>query len=272
MSQCDASLDFEPRTAWPTSLPAVAVNNMVLAGFHQDLVFNYHLNSTDAEGISQLFRSLYFELSFAEMARLIEKTKSHTWFPTSHVVSKFGWQHGEHFEVIAAALLKTPPGFQNWCAEKKVGPMDLAPLISAQGLDLKHLWADILTLRLSKSQGVKALELGVELLMMGQTPDDLQSSRLLTVMPAHLSAGDAFVEALKQLRFPDTLQRDREAAAKWASLPWPGTSQAQWTRQGDRGGIELKLFVSQPSDLKKYLQSLNRVQEMLEKETGGTKH
>ncbi len=253
-------------------LPAVAINNVVVAGFEQELVFNHQLDPANGDGISQLIRSLYFELTFAELARLLEKSRPHSWFPRAQVVAKFGWQPSDHFEAIAEAFLKTPVGFQSWCAEKKVGPLDLAPLVSAQGLNLKLLFKDILDLRMSKSIGVKVLELGVELLMMGQSPEDVHSSRLLTMIPAQIPAPDTFLEALKQLRYPETYKRDQQTAEKWTSLPWPGTSQAQWTRQGDRGGIELKLFVSQPSDLKKYLQSLSRVQELIEQEAGGMKH
>jgi hypothetical protein len=49
-------------------------------------------------------------------------------------------------------------------------------------------------------------------------------------------------------------------------------SQAKWARHGNRGGIELKLFVSQPADLKNYLQSLSKVQDLLEKDPTGSKH
>lgn len=52
-----------------------------------------------------------------------------------------------------------------------------------------------------------------------------------------------------------------------SNLPWPGASQVKWTQQGDRAGIEIKIFVSNPTDLKKYLNSLNHVHDIMEKDS-----
>ncbi|MEZ0392493.1 MAG: hypothetical protein ACAH59_09770 [Pseudobdellovibrionaceae bacterium] len=272
MSQCDKSLDFSPLQSWPEGLPAVAVNSFVLAGFSREFVFNHQLEENDVEGICTLFRSLYFDLSFAEMARLSQKAKFLSWFPLAALVQKFGWQANDQFFQIADRLVKTPVGFQKWCTEKKVSPQDLAPLLSADGLELKQLFHDILHFQLSKSLGVKALELGIELILQGQTVENLTCQKLLSFVNNGQSPGEAWIAALKQLRYPETFKRDQAQEEKMTSLPWPGTSHAKWIRQGDKTGIELKLFVSQPSDLKKYLQSLNKVQDLLEQEATGTKH
>jgi hypothetical protein len=240
-------------------LPAVAVNNVVLAGFQQPMVFNHTIDWKDREAIATLFRSLYSDLSFAELASLWEKSESFDWFPFSEIAAKFHFQTSEHFFAVARTLLQTPAGFRRWCAEKKVGPQDLSPLLSAKS-DLKPLFLKILKLGLSKSQGMQALELGVELLLMGFSPTDL---KLAEEDDGSLSA-DAWLEELKRKRYPETFSRDEKAEKQMKSLPWPGSSQARWVRQGDKSGIELKIFVSQPSDLKKYMQSLSKVQNLLE--------
>jgi len=272
MSQCDKSLDFSPLHLWPSGLPAVAVNSVVLAGFSQDLVFNHQMSATDGEAIASLFRSLYFELTFVEMSRLISKSKSHSWFPVILTAQKFGWQANEQFFLVADILRETPEGFQKWCSDKKVSPQDLLPLLSATALELKYLFHDLIQFNLSKSHGVKALELGIELMLLGKKPEEITSQQLLTFVGKDQTPSEAWIETLKFMRYPETIRRDHDQEEKMTSLPWPGTSHAKWTRQGDRAGIELKLFVSQPSDLKKYLQSLSRVQDMLEKEPSGTKH
>lgn len=272
MSQCDKSFDFQPVTAWPQGLPAVAVNSFVLAGFSQELVFNHQIDPANTEKISGLFRSLYFELSFVEMARLIQTSKNHSWFPVGAIAQKFNWHASDQFFLVAEHLIKTPVGFQKWAAEKKVSPQDLAPLLSTANLDLKFLFHDILQFNLSKSQGIKALELGIELMLLGHKAEDITSQRLLTFLGRDQNPGEAWIETLRQLRYPETFKRDQAQEEKMTSLPWPGTSHAKWTRQGDRAGIELKLFVSQPSDLKKYLQSLTRVQDLLDQDSSGTKH
>jgi hypothetical protein len=272
MSACDRGLDFHPRTAWPEGLPAVAVNQVVLAGFSQDLVFNHQIDTSDAEAIARLFRSLYFELSFVEMALLIEKAKTYSWLPIPAIAQKFHWQANDSFFKTAERVQQAPKGFLDWAAERKLSPHDLAPLLSSADLELKFLFHDIISLGLGRSLGVKALELGIELLLLNLVPQDLTCEKLVANVPRDVSTGEAWVQALKILRYPETFKRDQLAEAQMTALPWPGTTQARWTRQGDRAGIELKLFVSQPSDLKKYLQSLNKVQDLLEKDPTGTKH
>ena len=277
MSQCNASLDFQPLHLWPESLPAVAVNGWVLAGFSQNLVFNHQIKSDSVDSdsaavavaVAKLFRSLHTELSFAEMARLIHKiekqNESHRMsLSIEALLSQYHWICSEQLLGIAEALAKTPIGFQNWCAQKRINPQDLAPLLSTKNLDLKFLLHDILQFNLSKSLGVKALELGIELLLMGQKPEAISSQVLLTFVSQDQVAGESWVEILKQLRYPETFKRDQALRKQMGALPWPGASQARWSRQGDRGGIELKLFVSQASDLKKALSHLKKVQDLME--------
>lgn len=274
ITQCNKTLQFSPLSPWPQGLPAVAVNQMVFAGFDQKLVFNHQLplldqpqNSEQQQQIAQLFRSLYFELTFPEMARLIEKASVLEWFPLSLVISSFGWQASEHFFKVAEALRQTPMEFQNWCSEKKLNPQDLSPLLSAKGLDLDGAMQDLILLRLSKSSGAQALELIIELMLMGQTAQSLRADSLSTNTA---KTAETWLENLKQLRYPNTFASDQSEQEKMKNLPWPGTSQAKWIRQGDKAGIELKLFVSQPSDLKKYLQSLSHIQDLLSQ--SDTKH
>jgi hypothetical protein len=245
----------------------VAVNNVVLAGFQQPMVFNHSLDWKDRDAIATLFRSLYSDLSFAELALLWEKSEAFDWFPFSEIAAKFHFQATEHFFNVAKALLLTPVGFQNWCADKKVGPQDLSPLLAAGALDLKPLFLKILNLGLSKSQGVQALETAVELLLMGISETDLQ----LLASDENLAA-EAWLELLKQKRFPEAFARDNAIQENMKNLPWPGSSQARWARYGDKSGIELKIFVSNPSYLKKHMKSLSRVQDLMDQATPpGTK-
>lgn len=262
ISQCVTELQFQTRSHWPQSLPAVAVNNVVLAGFQQPMVFNHSLDWKDRDAIATLFRSLYSDLSFAELALLWEKSEAFDWFPFAEIAAKFHFQATEHFFNVAKALLKTPIGFQNWCADKKIGPQDLSSLLAARALDLKPLYLKILNLGLSKSQGAQALETAIELLLMGISETDLQ----LSVSEESFQA-EAWLELLKRKRFPEAFARDTAAQENMKNLPWPGSSQARWTRYGDKSGIELKIFVSNPSDLKKHMQSLSRVQDLMDQAT-----
>lgn len=220
----------------------MAVNKLIFAGFSQKLVLNHEMNPSDPEAIAEHFRSLYSELSFAEVARLTKTSREHTWFPLHQIIQKFGWVADSQFFLTAEALLKTPMGFQNWCADRKISPQELAPLLSAGSLNLKPLFKEILELKLSRSTGALALLNGIQMMLDGTDFSQISTEELLN---------------------------DENSMT---SLPWPGTSEARWVRQGDKTGIELTLFVSQPSDLRKHLQSLNHVQALLERDPSGTKH
>lgn len=264
LSQCNGQMDFKPRTPWPDGLPAVAVNGVVLAGFGQDLVFDHSIPWAQQEEIAQLFRSLYFELTFTEISRMIEKAADVPELPLFLILQKFGYQSSGSLFATAKALRALPEGFQEWCADRKLSPQDLAPILSARSLDLKPLLAQILTLSCSRNIGAHCLEMGVELLLMGKTYEDLQvtaySSEEIHDSP------ESWHQHLKRLRYPETSAKDAEQASRLKKLPWPGQSQVRWTRNGDKGGFEIKLFVSQPSDLKKHLTSLAKVHDILEQE------
>lgn len=263
-TQCIAAINFEPGLSWPSGLPAVAINNVIFAGFHCDMAFNNEIPFNEAEKIADLFKSLYPDLSFAELVRFSKKSESISWIPTSMIQTKYGFQVNAFFKECSEALLKQSMGFQKWCESKKVGPQDLAPLLSSNGLDIRPLQLKIISLNLSKSEGIQALEIGIDLLLMGHLWEELKGS--------DAEPGKAWINHLTHLRYPQTFRRDQERQQKWQGLPWPGTSQARWVRQGDRAGVELKIFVSQPSDLKKHLVSLQRVQEIIDQDIPDTSH
>jgi hypothetical protein len=242
----------------------VAINGFLIAGFQQDVVFDHALPENEKEGIASLFRSLYFELTTPELARLHRASHSHPWFPIQEVMAKFHIRWSDNTEKLCDIICQLPIGFQNYCSEKKWGFGDFQPLVAANGLILSPFLMRMMDLNLSRSQSVAALELVVDLLLLSKQPREL--------LPEEFMMGDAWLERLRHLRYPESSLKDEWASRQVQELPWPGTAQARWTRQGDRTGIELKLFVSQPTDLKKYLQSLSVVQDALEKDGPWKKH
>lgn len=243
---CDASLCFQPQTPWPDGLPAVAINKFILAGWGQGLVFNHTIDVTDKIEIASLVRSLYFELSFGEVAHLIKKTKKQTWFPLDEVIRRFGMNPTEQFHQIARMFTKLPAGFQHWCIQRKVSAQELLPLLHGNHLGLKVVFLKILNSGLTRTQGVTALELCIDLLLMGNSLEELHlTDRYLN------EAGHLWCAHLKSLRFPKTAKRD-----------WPGTSQARWNLAGKKMGLELKLFVTDPTTDP----TDTKAQDLLEKE------
>lgn len=272
ISQCSVELDFQPLTAWPQSLPALAINSYVVAGFQQELAFDHKVDLEDKQKMADLFKSVHSEISFAECAKLIKLSQNLDWFPINEILGKLGWHANQNFFSTAEKLVQAPIGFQKWCAEKKLGPMDLAPLNSIDIDQLKFIFLDILNLEASKNWGTKALELGTELILLGKNKSDIQAQNLLKKENLSRQDLETWVQALETLRFPETQKRDQTFKDKLTALPWPGSSQAKWTRHGDQSGVELKLFVTQPADLKKYLNSLEKVNGLLENMIKGTEH
>lgn len=265
VSQCASYLDFEPRSPWPQGLPAVAINGYVIAGFQQDSVFDHCMSWDQEEEIASLFRSLYFELSACELARLWKNALLLPSFPVKKIFSKFHVPWTESIEKLCPLVTQLPIGFQNFCTAKKWSFSDFLPLTAAQGLIMSPFYLRMIEMNLSRNHGVLALELIVDLLFMGRTPVELLPSD--TTVTA-----EQWLESLRALRYPESSGKDHWSSRQLDQLPWPGTAEARWTRQGDKPGIELKLFVSNPSDLKKYLQSLSEVQSLLEKDSPWNKH
>ena len=265
-SSCKRDLHFEPQGYWPRGLPAVAVNGWILAGFEQDLVFNHEVPSDQSQSITDLFCSLYVELTFAEITRLWSKSKSLSWFPFESIAQHYRVQISPQFFDLAQRLLVLPLPFQLWCGLRKVHAGDLLPLLALDHLSgvesglvyFETLLKGIVDKQASKSLGVQILELGVELILLGKSWTDLSGSQF-SVWDA-----ETWCKHLKDLRNPKASQQDETTSLKILNLPWPGSSQVKWTRSGDQSGIEVKLFVSKPSDLKRYASSFKEVMEKLE--------
>ena len=264
ISQCDKQLQFASSLHWPEGLPAVAVNALVLAGFGQPLVFNHRIEPEDQAAIGQLVTSLYPHMSFMEAARFWEKAQAIDWLPVTEILGRWNIRLNDSWIHSAQIALALPVGFQTWMIEKKLGAQEMMILGTAldpkNNLKLEPLLHAILLTKASRSQGAHILETGVELALMGLAMD--------TLVAFENETADAWTERLKLLRYPQTAKKDSESEARLQNLPWPGQSQARWVRQGDKAGLELKIFVSNPSDLKKSVTSLQKLQDLLEENPG----
>lgn len=297
-SHCDKSLAFQIFQTWPPALPGVSVNGVLVAGFQQDWIFDHEISWNESEQIAALFRSLYFDLSFVEAANLLSAAEfwnldvkhSAQQFPIAEVLKKFGWQLNDNFRKTSERLRQTSIHFQNWCFEKKINVMDLAPLLSItndQLLDprLLTIFNALVDYGFSKTLGVQFLELGIELFLLN--PDE-PTAIIQSIIPKNKNitmdtiidpankvdpvlrvdkVAEKLLEAFKKARYPMTYQQDEAHQQKWQKISWPSQAQVRFTRHGDKAGVEMRLFVSQASDLKKYLVSLERAYQILENET-----
>ena len=199
-------------------------------------------------------------MSFVEAARFFAVAKSHDWIPLDLILEKWSFRKNDFWETIATKCTQLPISFQSWLLEKNIGAQELQILLSSEGLSLEPVYLAIIENRLSRQNGIQVLENAIELLLLGKS--------LREILPRESESFEFWLSRLKNLRFPKTSSSDEKSQGQLADLPWPGHSQARWVRQGDRSGIELKLFVANPAELKKSVLSLQKIQELLDQAPG----
>jgi hypothetical protein len=144
--------------------------------------------------------------------------------------------------------------FEIWTSEKKLKESDLvftkALKINAQQdlfLKISHLVA---ALNPIFSEGLQIFETLTDLILMGHDEVLFLKTDNLIHYKNHL----------KLLRYPNTVGFDQDLETKFKKYPWPFGSKIKFERRGDRAGVEVKFFVSSPTDLTKLIASLERVQ------------
>lgn len=122
----------------------------------------------------------------------------------------------------------------------------------------------VLHLKLSLSDGLKAIELFTEIILIEN------DSELKKQVLKNNADSSSWLKKLNELRYPLTSQRDEIFKSKLVDLPWPYGSKVKFERRGDRAGVELKSFISSSADITKIIASLERVKnQLLESEQNG---
>lgn len=149
--------------------------------------------------------------------------------------------------------------YKNWLSEKNIKESDLIFTRSLKKEIHQELFkkaADQITqLKPTYSEGLQLFEVLTDLVLMGHDEVLFENSALLDVYKKHLLS----------LRYPVTQNRDEDLKKKYEQLPWPAGAKIKFERRGDRAGVELKLFISNPTDLTKAIAALERVQQELNK-------
>ena len=230
---------------------------ILLCGFERIGGGVVDLFSTQNCSFKDAFVACHPQLGIGELARLNQKLASH--YPDlchesmEGLLANYQLRWNERLKSTLEKLAQAPTGFQNWLDEKGAGARDVAPLLAVDPIsDLKPFLLELPKLSISKSQAVLALELVVDLFLMGTPLNDL--------MPTD-SKIEVWLEKLQGLRKPQATQRDLEMRDRVSKLAWPANVQAQWVRQGDESGIEIKLRVKTPQELGAKLEKLSSVGE-----------
>lgn len=251
ISQCSRHLDFHPRVNWPSVLPAVAWRGHLLCGFERMAGEAVELERETS--LAEALKALYAELGLSQIARLMESLTGELESWREPVCTAFGLRWSDRLQQTCKSLLKSPREFQNWVDEKKVGARDLAPLLALDDVSPFSLFLkEVVALGVSKAEGVRIVELGVELYLMGRSVQEL--------LPANETAA-AHLRRLEQWRRPMSAELDEGWKKTVAQWPWPSQVQGQWQRFGDQSGIEIKIRTTSPSDLLKKLERLNQIGE-----------
>lgn len=261
---CQRNLDFHPEVPWSDLLPLYCFEDELLCGFHaKDKTHHETHEATVIEfknhNLPQCLKVLHPYLSFPEISRLAERISVR--FPKhTHPESKewvqqlwrlYGYQPREDLLILATKITALPFAVQQWLTQKKLAPQDLAPLRAVNDLNiLNDYWEILLSLNPSKSEGTKGIELLVELILMGHSKETLNT---------HATTTQSWLSFLQSLRYPLSTQQDLHAESKIRTLHWPAKSEARWVRRGDRSGVELKLFFSNPEELKINLVRLEKI-------------
>lgn len=247
------TLNFSPRKTFEGPFPVFVWRGWALNGF--DSILNNEVFSThdiSHADFNSAITSLYPELSFSEMSRLCAKIKDagiETDLPT--LIQAYGYRWDQKFEKAMNLLQSLPVSLQTWVDEHQASLRDFYPLnVLPASQWPETLFAEFQNKKISRATGAQILNILVELLLLDHRAEDL--------VPGTANA-EAWLDRLKKLRHPLTEESDRSGREAIETLPWTKDFSLRWQRQGDQSGMEVKFHVQSPADLKKKLQTLNRI-------------
>ncbi len=254
LSLCSKVLHFMPRRNWPKALPLFSWNGILLNGFErtdQATVVDLGENAT----LLEAFVSIYEKLNLMELARLFRAVRTSVELEQlnwTELVENYGLRDSEAHREILHRLLDVPEAMQKWVEEKDLSVRDLMILLSFDSLkSLQPCFQFLSEKSCSKSEGVKILELYGELVLLDRDA--------ATALSLATSAGEA-LRSLEFLRYPMRKSMQNNLEEKLKSVEMPVRTQARFLTQGDETSLELKLQAKNPEDLKKRLESLQKLE------------
>lgn len=254
VTHCGKSLNFTPHRIWPEALPAIAWKGELVCGFERRSGIAVDVFDNGHAGILETLKACYPELGLSEIARLIfklEKLLATDDFKEirENFFRAYELKWNDRLGELLTLLRLSPVEFQDWVDEKGISPRDLSALLALnERVSEFHVFLKAMTeLRFSRNEGVRCLELGAELFLMGRPLSDLLPSG---VDPAK------YLRQLEEWRRPNASASDRDLREEVERWPWPSQVQGQWQRFGDQSGLEVKIRSTSPEDFNKKLERL----------------
>ena len=206
------------------------------------------------ENITELLLDIFGSLSFVEVCLLYQAAKKHSSLHESVdwklFFQKQKLQFNSRNPELSEKLETMTHEFLTWAQERQMSSQDLMPMNSLDNPDslnsLKTLTKNFRTLKLSRNEGKKILDLLVDLILMDK--------ETLELIP--LSGKDNWLQQLMVKRHPNTLNSDKSPQIKKA---WPAYVQIKSSRQGDRIVHKLHLTYSNEEDLNSKLKRLSQM-------------
>ena len=249
---CKKSLDFQPDTLWPDSWPAFAWEGEIIAGFNRTKAPVLNFQSEDVKFL-HLFHSCHPKLNISELSRIALKWDSikKPSFLWKDFFSLYNLQNPDLLIKTLTVFSSTPASFQKWADKRGLHPYELRLCHSLEDpTQANCIFQWIAGKDLSRSLGMKALELGIELLLMNIQVDKILESNLSSEEVLHI---------MEQKRKPLSSSSDQVKNKKLKQMIWPAHVNAQWQRKGDKTGLEIKIWCQNQKELEEKIQRVHKL-------------
>ncbi len=224
---------------------------------YQDLVFGAEPQDQEAldlqKSLEEVLALSYPGLGFIDTLRLSQIIL--TKFPEislEKLFILFNFKWNPELQKLIQNIILIPAEFLKWAALRDINFTEVK-LINwglANTKNFKALLEFLPRLNPSRQIAMKTLEYFI----------DLSDPQLLEQI-LKFSNAEKLSEFMYTKRFPEISKRDDEHRKKTLMFPWPSHVKAQWIRQGDRSGIEIRFIGFDAQDLNKKISALNNVKE-----------
>ncbi|MDE0118956.1 MAG: hypothetical protein OXM55_02980 [Bdellovibrionales bacterium] len=253
--ECEKYLDFQPEKPWPNNWPPFSWENKLVSGFTHSYKNQYVLNfsSTDVNFL-HLFHTCHPQLNFSELGRIIlgwsnREKNICSW---QEFFSLYGFhQNTESLVQQLKIFTSTPVSFQAWVNKKAIHLSELRILNSLEDMKQIHfIFEWIAEQSPSHSQGIKILELGVELFLMSLDPDKILKSYF---------SPEKVIQEMEKKRNPLSSSQDQVNKNNLKKVIWPSQVSTQWQRRGDTTGLEIKIWCRNQKEWEEKIHRVNQL-------------
>jgi hypothetical protein len=251
-SDCKLRIEFLSKTHWPDHLPAIALNQVIIAGSKGKWVFNHQIESQSGCELAETFKNFHPHLSYLELLQIVPQWKAAFNVSVTAFLKAYQLDWSDTDSELEKFFRTFPASTQLWLVEKSLSKSELSQ-IKDLASRAQTITSFCVQQKVSKSELTQVLDLC----------SSINSDQALP------QPGDNFrswSEKLFSLKYPITQSMDKYFQAKIKTLPWSKNSSAQWLRRGDKSGIEVRFFVTQTNELKNQIHALMKVSELLQED------